>query len=153
MSIIQFSFSVRDFDYYFFSFIAEYYCKIICMKKYNIKIWNDILKIKRKLLKNYLPSSQKQIKGPSYSGWYSKDTNSSRYNSFYFCLCEALSFRKAESALIATVKSNILNGMGVTRHLSHETRRDTRLSSRERDEIFFRLFFLEAQNHFHRLFH
>ncbi len=26
---------------------------------------------------------------------------------------------------------------GVTRHLSHETRRDTRLGSRERDEIFF----------------
>ncbi len=64
--------------------------------------WNS--KNQEKIIKNYLPSSQKQIKGPSYSGLYSKNTNSSRYNSFYFCLCEALSFRKAESAVIATVR-------------------------------------------------
>ncbi len=101
-------------------------------------------KNKEKIIQNDLPSSQKQIKDPSYSGWYSKDTNSSRYNSFYFCPCKALSFRKAESALIATVKSNMLNGRGVTRPLSHETKRDTRLSSRERDEICFRLFFFRG---------
>ncbi len=35
---------------------------------------------------------------------------------------------------------------GVTRHLSHETRRDTRLSPRERDEMRFLDFFLKILN-------
>ncbi len=44
-----------------------------------------------------------------------------------------------------------LPGRGVTRHLSHETRRDTRLGSRERDETrFLAFFFLILNDEIHR---
>ncbi len=67
-----------------------------------------------------------------------------------------IKFRISYKILFLAYKA--LNGLaaaylisrGVTRHLSHETRRDTRLGSRERDETRFLAFFFLILDEMHR---
>ncbi len=54
----------------------------------------------------------------------------------YFCIIPREIFKKYTFVWIGIFITGCLVTRGVTRHLYHETRGDTRLGSRERDEIF-----------------